>query len=991
MGEIKNNKAYTFLLIVMTMVIFLCYCPQVQAAQEGDFTYTLTDGKAEITRYTGIGGTVTIAGTLGGYPVTSIGYGAFRDCIDLTSISIPQGITSIGESAFSGCSGLTTVTIPQTVTSIGGAAFYGCSSLTSIIIPEGITSIANVTFKNCSGLTSITIPQGVTTIGFSAFENCSKLTSITIPQGVISIDDSAFKDCSSLTSIIIPEGITNIDNYTFYGCTGLTSITIPQGVTSIGVGVFQYCTGLTSITIPQGITSINESVFSDCTKLTSVTLPEGLTSIGVSAFYKCSKLTGITIPQEVTSIGAYAFNNCSELNTVSIPPGVTSIGERAFFNCPRLYRITFKSASTSIYDNAYTITATSIIEGLASSTAEAYAAKYNRNFKELSLQNIAINTPAGKLIYSVGDNLDITGLKVVGLYSDNSTDILPITAANISGFNSASPATDQVLTITVNGKTATYKIQVLGNSSTISPNTSSFDKNVSLQQDVITTMTLNGNTLSNIKNAGTTLIKDTHYSVNGNTVTILKTYLAQQPVGKTTLTFNFNSGTPQILAITVSDTTPSPASCEFKITLVNGTNVAVEDNFDVNINIKIPTTGVDFTPGITAAGLQINYDPAAVEYVSGTAGTAEGIQAADFEMPTILKDAADNPTGKLIICYSTAQNGITADGLFYKVTFKLKTSPANGSSDLSIELRSSPAGTPVDYDLNYISTIFNPSTCTLTTAITESTNNCEFGIVLVNGTDVEIDGNFDVNVNIKVPVTGADYTPGITAAGLQINYDPAVMEYVSGTAGTAEGIQAADFEMPTILKDAADNPTGKLIICYSTAQNGITADGLFYKVTFKLKTSPANGSSDLSIELRSSPAGTPVDYDLNDIPVIFNPSTCTLKTASVADECFIATAAYGSKFTPAVMLLRQFRDQYLMTNRLGQAFVSFYYRNSPPIATYIADHDMLKAAVRVVLTPVVALVYLVFHPLWMVLIIAFLMAFIGMRRKMLFNSAENNS
>jgi hypothetical protein len=69
--------------------------------------------------------------------------------------------------------------------------------------------------------------------------------------------------------------------------------------------------------------------------------------------------------------------------------------------------------------------------------------------------------------------------------------------------------------------------------------------------------------------------------------------------------------------------------------------------------------------------------------------------------------------------------------------------------------------------------------------------------------------------------------------------------------------------------------------------------------------------------------------------------------------CFIATAAYGSYMEPHVMTLRHLRDSYLLTNTLGTSFVHAYYRYSPPIADYIAEHDMLRSAVRLGLTPLV--------------------------------------
>ena len=145
----------------------------------------------------------------GTYRVTSIRSGAFDDCIDLTSI-----------------------TIPNSVTIIGGGAFYGCTGLTSITIPNSVTTIGSSAFKDCSGLTSVTIGNGVTTIGGSAFSNCTGLTKVDYSsvEHLCSIEfggiDPPYYNCplhylyingEVVENLIVPETITSI-KYAFYRC-----------------------------------------------------------------------------------------------------------------------------------------------------------------------------------------------------------------------------------------------------------------------------------------------------------------------------------------------------------------------------------------------------------------------------------------------------------------------------------------------------------------------------------------------------------------------------------------------------------------------------------------------------------------------------------------------------------------------------------------------------------------------------------------------------
>ncbi len=85
-------------------------------------------------------------------------------------------------------------------------------------------------------------------------------------------------------------------------------------------------------------------------------------------------------------------------------------------------------------------------------------------------------------------------------------------------------------------------------------------------------------------------------------------------------------------------------------------------------------------------------------------------------------------------------------------------------------------------------------------------------------------------------------------------------------------------------------------------------------------------------------------------------------TVSTLNPCFIATAAYGSPMAEEIGVLREFRDKYMLTNPVGQALVDFYYRNSPPVAKFITEHQSLRPMVRGALLPAVAMSAVAVNP-----------------------------
>ncbi|MBR5528019.1 MAG: leucine-rich repeat protein [Clostridia bacterium] len=366
-------KKSLFILItaILLSVVFCCFYT-ASAETYGDLTYYNANGGIEILGCDMSATSVTIPGTIEGYPVLSIAEYAFYHHTNLTSVVIPDTVNRINEYAFYGCSNLQSVFIPDSVRHISELyTFDNCPKLTFMgyegsyaqayangegipftVVEEELNIVAsgtcgeNLTWTldevgtlTISGngdmtnwglidnpspwlmsnkIKNIVVSDGVTSIGDNAFLECGSVLSVTLGNDIRSIGVTAFQDCVNLSDISLPEGLTTIKTGAFAECKKLQNIILPESITVIGGSAFSNCVKLNSLTIPQGVTSIDNSTFFYCKGLTNIVVPEGITSIGNKAFYYCENLTSITIPKSVTSIGKEVFDYCKKLKSINV-------------------------------------------------------------------------------------------------------------------------------------------------------------------------------------------------------------------------------------------------------------------------------------------------------------------------------------------------------------------------------------------------------------------------------------------------------------------------------------------------------------------------------------------------------------------------------------------------------------------------------------------------------------------------------------------------
>ena len=310
----------------------------------------------------------------------------------LTNLDIPSGTVAVKDYAFAGGACLNAVSVPSSVMSLGYQSFKECANISSVTIADGTASLSvgYDTFADGSnGVGLFAASKNIGSLylgrnlvydadaahGYSPFYGTG-LSGLQFGGNVTEIGDYLFYGCPVASSVDLPSGLKVIGMYAFDGA--LTeSVTIPGTVETIYDGAFNNCTQLSSLTIEDSEATLNLSSkveaevfdkpvffsgskvgavyvgrpvyfemygdngapFAGSTGLTDVTIGGYMTEVPKAMFYNCPLLENINLSENVTVINQAAFSNCTALKEISIPGNVVLADYGCFSSCDALEKI----------------------------------------------------------------------------------------------------------------------------------------------------------------------------------------------------------------------------------------------------------------------------------------------------------------------------------------------------------------------------------------------------------------------------------------------------------------------------------------------------------------------------------------------------------------------------------------------------------------------------------------------------------------------------
>ena len=298
--------------------------------------------------------------------ITEIGDEAFRNCTNITELTLPESLTTIGSGALEGCTGITELTLPESLTTIGAGAFKGCTGIAELTLPASLTSIGSGALEGCTGLEKLTVccdpailPEdmadvltGIDEVYISADATGAQVRQLSALVGRPWYDPVPREGEPQSRFVEMPyeplpgddfwydEEYSRLDAYQGYEL----NLILPREIdgvqlTMIGGGMMNRAAygdnydvelPVVSVVIPENYTEIPAYAFSNCDTLETVICYAPIENLSDGTFKGCTNLREVIFVNGVRSLGDYVFSDCLSLEAVYLGAYVENASESAF-------------------------------------------------------------------------------------------------------------------------------------------------------------------------------------------------------------------------------------------------------------------------------------------------------------------------------------------------------------------------------------------------------------------------------------------------------------------------------------------------------------------------------------------------------------------------------------------------------------------------------------------------------------------------------------
>ena len=320
--------------------------------EESSFEFTVFNGTATVTDYTGNGGAVRVPDTLGGAPVTAIGDGAFADRDDIQTLIFPDTVTEFGTEILQGTA-LTAFRTPFPTGEENGflGYFWGAATDRDNALPI-LRSLKYLEIRRSAQTEEAFV------LRHHALYDCTDLVAVRLPS-MTQVGERAFFGCKNLR-YLNADAIYEIGDYAFCGCSKLQTLSFGAVLSRVGFAALQDCNELMELTLPfiggsrieniylgylfgAETPAFSEKFYSPY--LQKVTLSEGCSELPDFALFECRSLQTIILPETLTVIGARALSGCTAIQEITLPDACKTIKDAAFAGCTELESVIMENAT----------------------------------------------------------------------------------------------------------------------------------------------------------------------------------------------------------------------------------------------------------------------------------------------------------------------------------------------------------------------------------------------------------------------------------------------------------------------------------------------------------------------------------------------------------------------------------------------------------------------------------------------------------------------